>query len=51
MSGHNFGTRLLEGAFLEMEEMFILNADLNVLLLQYKIFPVLEWDKCIARYI
>ena len=29
----NFGSRLLREAFLEMEEMYILNADMNVLLL------------------
>ena len=47
----NFGSRLLREAFLEMEEMYILNADMNVLLLQFKVFPVLEWDTAIVNYV
>ena len=34
-----------------MEEMYIFNADMNVLFLQNKFFPVLEWDKEISSYI
>ena len=33
LPGERFGSRLLREAFLEMEEMYILNADMNVLLL------------------
>ena len=51
LPGERFGSRLLREAFLEMEEMYILNADMNVLLLQSKVFPVLEWDNAIAYYI
>ena len=51
LKGEDFGGRLLREAFLEMEEMYILNADMNVLLLQYKVFPVAQWDRVIVEYI
>jgi len=47
----NFGSRLLREAFLEMEEMYILNAEMNVLILQFKVFPILEWDTAIVQYV
>lgn len=51
LSSENFSQKLLRDSFLEMEEMFVLNADLNVILLQYRIFSVSEWDSIITRYI
>lgn len=34
-----------------MEDMYVLDADLNVLCLQQKLFPVLEWDAAIVKYV
>ena len=51
LAHENFGQKLLRESFLEMEEMFILNSDLNVILLQFRVFSVGEWDSVITRYI
>ncbi len=36
---------------MEMEEMYILDADMTVLLLSCNLFPVKEWDEMITKYI
>lgn len=51
LKNQNFASRLLREAFLVMEEMFILNVDMNLLLLQNKLLPVSEWDEAIASYV
>ena len=37
--------RLLVEVFLQMEEMYFLNVDLNILLMKNSIIPIQEWDK------
>ena len=34
-----------------MEDMYVLDADLNLLCLQYRLFPVTEWDAAIVKYV
>ena len=51
MTGEEFGSRLLREAYMEMEEMYILDAEMTVLLLSCNLFPVSEWDEYITKYI
>ena len=45
----NFEERLLKEVFLAMEPMSILDADLNILCLQYRLFPVPQWENYLAN--
>ena len=46
----DFRKKLLTDVFLRMEEMFILNVDLNFLLMKSGIIDVAEWDKYLAIF-
>ena len=51
LQAEKFDSRLLKENFLEMEEMYILDVEMTCLFLKHKIFPVLEWDEAITKYI
>mmetsp|Transcript_18356 Transcript_18356/g.24549 ORF Transcript_18356/g.24549 Transcript_18356/m.24549 type:complete len:133 (+) Transcript_18356:1589-1987(+) len=36
---------------MEMEEMQILDSDFNVLCLEHKMFPIVEWERAITGYV
>lgn len=44
----NFEERLLKEVFLAMEPLQILDADLNILCLQHRLFPVPQWENFLA---
>jgi hypothetical protein len=41
----DFGLKLLQEVFLQMEEMYVFNAELTLLLIKSQILPVAEWDR------
>lgn len=43
--------RLLADVFLEMEEMYILNSEINILLLKSNIFQIKSWDSAMENYV
>jgi hypothetical protein len=43
--------RLLSDVFLEMEEMYILNSEINILLLKSNIFQIKSWDSAMENYV
>ena len=51
LRSENFASRILKDCYMEMEDMYILNADMIMLLIQYRIVSVPEWDSAISDYI
>ena len=47
----NYGSKLLRDVFLTNEDPQIMNVEMNVMLLQYKVFPVNEWDSAIVNFV
>ena len=47
----NYGSKLLRDVFLSNEDPQIMNVEMNVMLLQYKVFPVNEWDSAIVNFV
>jgi hypothetical protein len=41
----DFGLKLLQEVFLQMEDMYVFNAELTLLLIKSQILPVAEWDR------
>ena len=47
----DFGKRLLQEVFLQMEEMYLLNVDLVILLMRNQVLPIAEWDKQFSIFV
>jgi len=44
----DFPLRLLQEVFLSMEEFYVFNVELNLILIKNQILPIREWDRQIA---